>query len=70
MEAKHLQGYLNEFYFRFNRRDNLYAAFQTVLGIAPRVKKPTYAALYEEGPGRFVHPNPHEPTTPYGRRGR
>ncbi len=66
VEAKHLQGYLNEFCFRFNRRDNLYAAFQTLLGIAPRVEGPDYAGIYAEGPGRFVHPSLHEPPPPYG----
>ena len=55
VEAKHLQGYLNEFCFRFNRRDNLPAAFQTALGIAPWVTGPTYSGLYAEGPGRYQH---------------
>jgi transposase-like protein len=55
VEAKHLQGYLNEFCFRFNRRNNLCAAFQTVLGIAPLVRGPTYADLYADGPDRFLH---------------
>jgi hypothetical protein len=53
---KHLQAYLNEFTFRFNRRDNLFAAFQTVLGIAGRVKGPTKAGLYARGPVRYTHP--------------
>lgn len=66
VESKHLQGYLNEFCFRFNRRDNLYAAFQTVLGIAGKVKGPTLGSLYASGPGRFIHPNPHEAEEPYG----
>ncbi len=57
-KGKHLQGYLNEFVFRFNRRHNLFAAFQTMLGIAGRVKAPTQEALYASGPGRFAHPNP------------
>ena len=46
VEGKHLQGYLNEFAFRFNRRHNLFAAFQTMLGIAGKVKGPTRRALY------------------------
>jgi transposase-like protein len=46
IEGKHLQGYLNEFAFRHNRRHNLFAAFQTMLGIAGRVKGPTQEALY------------------------
>ena len=49
VEGKHLQGYLNEFAFRFNRRHNLSAAFQTMLGIAGRVKGPTQEALYASG---------------------
>jgi transposase-like protein len=65
VEAKHLQGYLNEFCFRFNRRDDLFLAFRTVLGIAGRIRGPTLTGLYSEGPGRFVHPNPHEPREPY-----
>jgi ISXO2 transposase-like protein/transposase-like zinc ribbon protein len=66
VEAKHLQGYLNEFCFRFNRRDNLFAAFQTLLSLAPKVTRPAYADLYSEGPERFLHPNPRETTPPYG----
>ena len=54
VRADHLQAYLNEFAFRFNRRGNLQAAFQTLLGIAPQVTGPTYAGLYT---GAFVHPN-------------
>lgn len=46
IEGKHLQGYLNEFAFRHNRRHNLFAAFRTMLGIAGRVKGPTQEALY------------------------
>jgi transposase-like protein len=55
---KHLQAYLNEFAFRFNRRDNLNAAFQTVLGLTGKVARPTQDGLYATGPGRFVHPSP------------
>ena len=65
VEEKHLQGYLNEFCFRFNRRDNLFAAFQTLLGIAPRVRGPAYADLYADGPGRFVHTDLREAVPPY-----
>jgi hypothetical protein len=66
VEAKHLQGYLNEFCFRFNRRDDLFAAFQTLLGIAARVDGPAYAGIYAEGPDRFIHPNIHEAPHPFG----
>ena len=34
VEPKYLQGYLNEFVFRFNRRQVPMAAFQTLLGIS------------------------------------
>lgn len=52
IEGKHLQGYLNEFAFRFNRRQNLSAAFQAMLGIAGKVKGPTQAALYAVAAGQ------------------
>ena len=39
VEAKYLQGYLDEYVFRFNRRQTPMAAFQTLLGIAV-TKKP------------------------------
>lgn len=55
VSAKHLQAYLNEFAFRFNRRGNLQAAFQTLLGITALVEGPTYRGLYE---GTFKHKNP------------
>jgi hypothetical protein len=40
-----LQGYLNEFVFRFNRRFWPLVAFDSVLKIAARVKSPTYAGV-------------------------
>lgn len=46
VSPKHLQGYLNEFVFRFNRRFWPMVAFNSVLKIATRVKAPTYAGLY------------------------
>jgi len=36
VEPKHLPGYLDEFVFRFNRRQTPMAAFQTLLGISSR----------------------------------
>jgi transposase-like protein len=39
VEPKHLSSYLDEFVFRFNRRNTPMAAFQTLLGIASK-KKP------------------------------
>lgn len=52
---RHLQAYLNEYVFRFNRRFYPMGMFNSVLGIATRVKGPTYAALYG---GKWAHPNP------------
>ncbi len=43
----HLQAYLDEFAFRFNRRRTPMAAFQTLLGLAAGVHGPTtYDMLY------------------------
>lgn len=47
VSPKHLQGYLNEFVFRFNRRFWPLVAFDSVLKIAARVKSPSYAELYK-----------------------
>lgn len=55
VSGQHLQAYLNEFAFRFNRRGNLHAAFQTILGIGTNVRGPEYATLYS---GEWTHPNP------------
>ena len=43
---KHLQAYLDEFTFRFNRRRTPMAAFQTLLGLATRHGPTTYNMLY------------------------
>ena len=45
VSAKHLQAYLNEFTFRFNRRFYPFNAFRSLLGIAADAT-PTYAELY------------------------
>ena len=46
IEPKHLQAYLNEYVFRFNRRFYPMTAFHSVLGIAAHSIPPTYAQLY------------------------
>jgi transposase-like protein len=46
VSAKHLQAYLNEFTFRFNRRFYPFNAFRSLLGIAGGVEAPTFAELY------------------------
>lgn len=58
VSEKHLQAYLNEFIFRFNRRKTPMAAFQTLLGLTSKVEDwPTYEGLYS---GEWEHPNPFE----------
>lgn len=49
----HLQAYLNEYVFRFNRRFYPMTAFNSVLGLAASVPSPTYEALYS---GEWQHP--------------
>lgn len=50
---QHLQAYLNEYVFRFNRRFYPMTAFNSVLGLATRSVPPTYEELYS---GDWVHP--------------
>jgi transposase-like protein len=45
VRRKHLQAYLNEFTFRFNRRKSRHAAFASLIGIAIAIKPPTYKML-------------------------
>ena len=46
VSPQHLQAYLNEFTFRFNRRFYPFNAFRSLLGIAGDVTALTYAGLY------------------------
>lgn len=46
VSPQHLQAYLNEYTFRFNRRFYPFNAFRSLLGIAGGVTAPTYAELY------------------------
>lgn len=45
LRRKHLQSYLDEFVFRFNRRRTRHAAFQSLLGIATTKGPITYPML-------------------------
>ena len=45
LREKHLQSYLDEFTFRFNRRRTRHAAFRSLLGIAVALKPTTYNML-------------------------
>ncbi|MSQ84618.1 MAG: IS1595 family transposase [Myxococcales bacterium] len=59
VRPQHLQAYLNEFVFRFNRRDIPWVAFNRVLILAV-LRRPAaeYDALYQH---TWVHPNPATP---------
>jgi transposase-like protein len=50
---RHLQAYLNEYVFRFNRRFYPMTAFNSILGLAVHAQSPTYAGLYS---GEWRHP--------------
>src|SRR5512134_293500 len=45
LRKKHLQAYLDEFVFRFNRRRTRHAAFRSLLGIGVALKPTTYNML-------------------------
>jgi transposase-like protein len=49
VSPKHMQAYLNEYTFRFNRRKNPWKAFDTILGLATHSDAPTYDELYKSG---------------------
>jgi hypothetical protein len=46
VSTKHLQAYLNEFTFRFNRRFDPLDAFRSLLGIAGGAAAPPFDELY------------------------
>jgi hypothetical protein len=50
----HLQAYLNEFVFRFNRRFYPFNSFRSLLGLSATKEAPTYDELYD---GDWIHPN-------------
>ena len=59
VSKKHLQAYLNEFVFRYNRRGIPFEAFKSALGIATRNESPEYKELYHAGEDNgWKHPNP------------
>lgn len=53
VEPQHLQAYLNEYVFRFNRRFYPMNSFNSVLGLAVKSVSPTYDELYS---GAWEHP--------------
>jgi transposase-like protein len=52
VSSKHLQAYLNEFAFRFDRRLAPFSAFRSLLGIGAGAESPTYDELYS---GEWKH---------------
>lgn len=55
VSRKHLQAYLNEYVFRFNRRFYPMTSFASILGIGTVSEAPTYKGIYK---GKWTHPNP------------
>jgi transposase-like protein len=53
VSQQHLQAYLNEFVFRFNRRFYPMTAFNSALGLAAHTLAPTYKTLYSS---EWIHP--------------
>jgi transposase-like protein len=51
VSKEHLQVYLDEYVFRFNRRRTPMAAFQTLLGLGGQQAPTTYRQVYAQGPG-------------------
>ena len=47
LRKKHLQAYLDEFVFRFNRRRTRHAAFPALLGIGVVIPSATYTMLIQ-----------------------
>lgn len=58
VSPQHLQAYLNEYVFRFNRRQTPMAAFQTILGLADERLGPTYDGLYGVAKSKGVYHHP------------
>lgn len=56
VRRQHLQAYLNEFCFRFNRRSDPWLAFNRLLGLATLKRaRPGYRTLWKH---TWLHPNP------------
>ncbi len=52
VSKKHIQTYLNEYVFRFNRRFNPMLSFNSMLGIAVENEAMTYEELYHMAEGK------------------
>jgi len=56
VSKKHLQAYLDEFVFRYNRRFYPMTGFASVLGIGIGVSAPSYREFYDGGRYHHAHP--------------
>lgn len=65
VHPKHLQAYLNEYTFRFNRRFWREPAIRRALALMVHTEnRPTYQSLYTSGPhSGWQHPDSHAPAT-------
>ena len=61
VSKEHLQVYLDEYVFRFNRRRTPMAAFQTLLGLGGQQSATTYRQIYANGPGKLTIADPSMP---------
>ena len=61
VSKEHLQVYLDEYVFRFNRRRTPMAAFQTLLGLGGQQLPTTYKEIYALGPARAAPSDPSMP---------
>jgi hypothetical protein len=52
-----MQVYLDEFFFRFNRRRTPMAAFQTLLGLGSRLAPTTYAEVRDPSLALWTQPD-------------
>ena len=52
LRRKHVDAYLNEFAFRYNRRFHRHVSFETVLGLAASRGPETYRDIVNAAPGR------------------
>lgn len=72
LRLKHIDTYLNEYVFRFNRRQHRKVSFETLLGLASKAKPVSYWEITgDENPRKRKRPerkNPRQRKTAFGMR--